>query len=149
MGGMDPILGQWVSTYRGSKEAFTELLGNVDESHARARPIGGRHTIWEIVNHCTFWVEAAIGAINGLEMPARGGDWPPTGEGEEEWSADAEKFDLAVDRLVEAVLNFDVDKVHDDVPGEHYPYSYFEMFFRVAHHNIHHGGQIAILRPKE
>lgn len=68
---------------------------------------------------------------------------------EEEWRADIEKFDLVVDRLVEVVSSFDMDRVHDDVPGEHYPYSYFQMFFRVAHHNIHHGGQITILRPKE
>jgi hypothetical protein len=47
---MGLILEQWVSTYEGSKENFAELLENVDASSARARPIEGRHTIWEIVN---------------------------------------------------------------------------------------------------
>jgi hypothetical protein len=142
------ILEQWVSTYEGSKENFSELLEGVDESSARARPIAGRHTIWEIVNHCTFWLEAAVGAMDSLEMPARVGDWPPVGEGEGEWRADVEGFKRAVDGMIRAVRVFDMGRLHEGVPGEHYPYSFFEMFFRVAHHNIHHGGQIAILRPR-
>lgn len=142
------ILEQWVSTYEGSKENFTELLEDVDESSARARPIAGRHTIWEIVNHCTFWLEAAVGTMDGVEMPPRGDDWPPAGDGEGEWRADVEDFKRAVDGMIRAVKVFDVGRLHDGVPGEHYQYSFFEMFFRVAHHNIHHGGQIAILRPK-
>jgi len=146
---MGLILEQWVSTYEGSKENFAELLENVDASSARARPIEGRHTIWEIVNHCTYWVEAAMGAVNGFDMPARVDDWPPVGEGEGEWRADVEKFYRAIDGLIRAVRVFDVERLHEGVPGEHYPYSFFEMFFRVAYHNIHHGGQIAILRPKE
>ena len=140
------ILKHWVSTYEGSKENFTELLEDVDEAGARARPIAGRHTIWEIVNHCTFWLEAAAGATDGLEMPARVGDWPPTREGE--WRADLVAFRRAVDGMIRAVKGFDMGRLHEGVPGEHYPYSFFEMFFRVAHHNIHHGGQIAILMPK-
>lgn len=143
------ILDHWVSTYEGSKENFAELLANVDASSARARPLLGRHTIWEIVNHCTYWVEAATGALDGLEMPARVDDWPPVGEGEGEWRADVEKFNRAIDGLVRAVRGFDVERLHEGVPGEHYPYSFFEMFFRVAYHSIHHGGQIAILGPKE
>ncbi len=90
-----------------------------------------------------------MGAVNGVEMPARVDDWPPVGEGEGEWRADVEKFYQAIDRLVLAVRGFDVERLHEGVPGEHYPYSFFKMFFRVAYHNIHHGGQIAILRPKE
>ena len=146
---MDLILEQWVSTYKGSRENFTELLEGVDESSARARIIEGRHSIWEIVNHCTYWVKAAIGAVNGVEMPARVDDWPPVGEGEGDWRADVKKLKQAIDGLVRAVEVFDMGRLHEGVPGEHYPYSYFQMFFRVAYHNIHHGGQIAILRTKE
>lgn len=141
---LDIVFDQLISTY--SRSEFEERLENVDESQARARPIEGRHTIWEIVNHCAYWMEAAIGAVNGKEMPPRGGDWPAMGEGEKAWKRDQDKFGMSLDRLVEPVASFDRGILHEMVPGEHYPYSFFQMFFRVAYHNIYHAGQIAILR---
>jgi len=66
----DTVFDQLISNY--SRSEFEERLENVDEAQARARPIEGRHSIWEIVNHCTYRMEAAIGAVNGEEMPPRG-----------------------------------------------------------------------------
>ena len=53
---------------------------------------------------------------------------------------------MSLDRLVESVASFDRWRLHEMVPGEHYPYYFFQMSFRVAYHNIYHAGQIAILR---
>lgn len=146
MGELDIVFDQLESTYEGSKSQFRELLENIDEAQARARPIKGRHTIWEIVNHCTFWTEAATGAISGEEMPPRGDDWPPMGEGEKAWREDQGNCRGSLDRLIESVRSFDRGMLHEMVPGQHYPYSFFKMFFRVAYHNIYHAGQIAILK---
>jgi uncharacterized damage-inducible protein DinB len=140
---LDTAFDQLISTY--SRSEFEERLENVDETQARARPIEGRHTIWEIVNHCTYWMEAAIGAVNGEEMPPRGGDWPPMGESEKTWREDQARLGRVLDGLVESVTGLDRGRLHEMVPGEHYPYSLFQMFFRVAYHNIYHAGQIAIL----
>lgn len=90
-----------------------------------------------------------MGALRGLEIPPRGDDWPPTGEGEDEWEEDVGKYMYAVDRFMEEVEAFDVGRLHEGVPREHYPYSYLEMLLRVTFHNLHHGGQLAILRPVE
>jgi len=141
---LDTVFDQLISTY--SRSEFEERLEKVDEAQARARPIEGRHSIWEIVNHCTYWMEAAIGAVNGEEMPPRGGDWPPMGENEKTWRKDQARLGRALDGLVESVTGLDRGRLHEMVPGEHYPYSFFQMFFRVAYHNIYHAGQIAILR---
>lgn len=54
MGELDWVLMQLVSSYRASQEHFAEYLEGVDEGSARAEVIDGRHTIWEIVNHCTL-----------------------------------------------------------------------------------------------
>ena len=81
-------------------------------------------------------------------MPARGDDWPSMGEDDAEWRTSVEKFMNLIDVFVDTVESFDRTGLHNGILGEHYPYSYFEMFFRVAFHNIHHGAQIAFLRPK-
>jgi len=68
------------------------------------------------------------------------------GEGEKAWREDQGNCRATLDRLIESVRSFDRGMLHEMVPGQHYPYSFFKMFFRVAYHNIYHAGQIAILK---
>lgn len=82
-------------------------------------------------------------------MPRRIDDWPPIGQGEADWKSDQEKLIKSLGTLIQSVENFNIERIHDDVPGDHYPYTYLQTFFRVAYHNIHHLGQIAILRKKD
>ena len=49
--------------------SFMDVLKGVDKAQAIERPIEARHTIWEIVNHCSFWMEAVTRALHGAEMP--------------------------------------------------------------------------------
>jgi len=121
----------------------------VDIEQAKGRVIEGRHTIWEIVNHLIFGTDAVIDAINGEAMPLRKSDWPPMGDGDADWIKDQDRLIRSLDRLIEAIKEFERDRFHEDVPGDHYPYTYLQMFFRAAYHNVHHLGQIAILRAKQ
>ena len=34
-----------------------KTLAGIDNHQARARPLGERHTIWELTDHITFWME--------------------------------------------------------------------------------------------
>lgn len=82
-------------------------------------------------------------------MPQRIGDWPPIGDFKTNWLSDQDWLICSLERLIKAVEGFDRDRVHEDVPGDHYQYTYLQMFFRAAYHNVHHLGQIAILRKKQ
>ena len=62
--------------------SLIEALEGVDVPQANARTIEGRHTIWEIVKHCTFWMKTVIGTLQGKKMseikPTE--NWPETAE---------------------------------------------------------------------
>ena len=138
-----------ISSYEGAIEHFQEFLVSVNANQANKRVIKDRHTIWEIVNHCTFWINAVIDVINGEMMPRRIDDWPSIGNNETDWKNDQRKLISSLEKLIHSVDSFNIKNIHDDVPGDHYPYTYLQMFFRVAYHNIHHLGQIAILRARD
>src|SRR5689334_4029619 len=56
-----------------------DLLAGITPSHATARPLTAAHSIWELVLHIDAWVEAALGATQGIAMPRLVGtnlDWP-------------------------------------------------------------------------
>src|SRR5258707_9602892 len=66
--------------------ALADVLDGVDAVRARARPIAGAHSIWEIVLHITAWADIARQRIHGealgdptpaQDCPPIGGDWAP------------------------------------------------------------------------
>ena len=50
--------------------ALLEVLDGVDAARARARPIAGAHSIWEIVKHVTAWADFARRRISAAPPPA-------------------------------------------------------------------------------
>ena len=62
--------------------ALLEVLDGVDAARARAHPIAGAHSIWEIVKHVTAWAEIARQRIHGeaLGDPTAEQDWPAIGD---------------------------------------------------------------------
>src|SRR5262245_60502340 len=62
--------------------ALLEVLDGVDAGRARARPIAGAHSVWEIVKHVTAWAEIARQRIHGeaLGDPTAEQDWPAIGD---------------------------------------------------------------------
>ncbi len=127
---------------------LTALLEGVSPKRARAHPIEGRHGIWEIVNHVDFWMEKTQKALEGEAMPDVSGtsDWPPAGEGEEEWMGAKGALRKTYEALVESVTRFDGVRLSEKVPGRNYSFS--AMLHGIVDHNIYHSGQIAILREK-
>ena len=127
-------------------------LARVDVEQAKARRIGGRHTIWEIVNHCTYWMEEVDRALRGEDIfdVEAIEDWAEAGGSPEEWEADLEKlvdtFEK-VDRRIRGLKTEDLEKRLDATFGE----TYFDFTFRkmshgISDHNVYHTGQISILK---
>ena len=123
--------------------ALAEVLEGIDAARARARPIAGAHSIWEIVLHVTAWAEIARQRIHGQTLgdPAPEQDWPPPGN---DWP-------LALERLKEShrLLAADVRPMDDaaleaKVKTLEYPVGI--LLDGVVEHGTYHGGQIALLK---
>lgn len=130
--------------------SFMDALKGVDSEEASRRPIEGRHSIWEIANHCAYWMEAVKRALSGDEMPRitpdSTEDWPQMGETEEEWIKARDNIGMILEDLVNSIEGFDSSRLEDIVPGR--SYTYRNMLHGISDHNVYHTGQIAVFRKK-
>jgi uncharacterized damage-inducible protein DinB len=123
--------------------ALLEVLDGVDAARARARPIAGAHSIWEIVKHVTAWAEIAGQRIHGeaLGDPTAEQDWPPIGD---DWAQDLERLKESHRRLAADVRRLDDAALDARVKTLEYPVGI--LLDGVVEHGTYHGGQIALLK---
>jgi len=123
--------------------ALLEVLDGVDAARARARPIAGAHSIWEIVKHVTAWAEIARQRIHGeaLGDPTAEQDWPPIGD---DWAQDLERLKESHRRLAADVRQLDDPALDARVKTLEYPVGI--LLDGVVEHGTYHGGQIALLK---
>lgn len=149
------IVDQLRQTFLGSAwhgPSFIEVLKDVDKIQARARPIEGRHTIWEIVNHCFYWMEAVTGALRAEKMPdiVSTEDWPHMGETNHDWTKTQERLKKAYEELVNSIKDFNKSlftrEIRGSFHGRLYTTTYRKMLHGISDHNTYHAGQIAILK---
>lgn len=130
--------------------SFMDTLKDVNTEEAGMRPVDQRHTIWEIVNHCAYWMDAFTGALKGKEMPrivpGSDEDWPQMGATEEDWIGAKEDLRKSHEALVSALASFDESYLGSTVPGRSYTYQ--KMIHGISDHNVYHAGQIAVFRKK-
>jgi len=130
-------------------QSVLELLKDMGAEEAVARPVPGRHTIWEIVLHNIVWNTMAFESVGGKAMrnlPLEE-DWPRVEEySEDAWRTTLEKLGEVKVSLVRAISEFGDERLDDTVPGR--SYSYYVLFHGLIQHNIYHAGQIAILKRK-
>jgi uncharacterized damage-inducible protein DinB len=134
--------------------SLLDAIDNVDLNQANDRQIEGRHTIWEIVNHCCFWMEAVNRTLQGDEMVniTFDEDWPKVGETVEEWIRDLDMLRKVYDDLVGSVEDL-VDSRLKEKVGSYFGERYFEFTYRkmlhgISDHNLYHAGQISIMKKK-
>ena len=74
--------------------SLMRALGGLGAEQAKSKPIGGRHSIWEIVNHCTYWMEEVDRALRGEDIfdVEEIEDWIRARDSPAEWQADLEKL---------------------------------------------------------
>jgi uncharacterized damage-inducible protein DinB len=130
-----------------------DLLEGVTAAEAAAHPAKGVQSIWEIVLHMLAWTEEAANRVNGANggTPKRG-DWPaqpaePTGAA---WVSTQKDLLAARTALLEAV-----EKSHEEDlyllvqmgEGKQGPGTTREATAAgLAEHDIHHLGQISLLK---
>jgi uncharacterized damage-inducible protein DinB len=123
--------------------ALLEVLDGVDAARARARPIAGAHSIWEIVRHVTAWADIARQRIHGeaLGDPTAEQDWPPIGD---DWAQDLERLKDSHRRLAADVRQLDDAALEARVKTLEYPVGI--LLDGVVEHGTYHGGQIGLLK---
>jgi uncharacterized damage-inducible protein DinB len=127
-------------------------LEGVDAEQAKAKPIGGRHSIWEVVNHCTYWMEEVDRALSGENIfdVEEIEDWPEAGGALEEWQTDLEKLVAThetVDKRIQALKPEDLERKLDAQFGETYfGFTFRKMLHGICDHNVYHAGQISLLK---
>jgi uncharacterized damage-inducible protein DinB len=126
--------------------AVTEILEGITAQQAAARPIGGAHSIWEIVLHITAWEGAGRRRLAGerAELPDAE-DWPDVGHtGEQAWKQAREALKRVHEELCSAVSALDESRL--DQPIVAGMSSVYVTLHGVIQHSLYHAGQIALLK---
>jgi len=122
------------------------LLGDVDAGLAAAHPVAGAHSIWDLVTHITWWLDAAARRLGGEVVdPRHDEDWPamlqPTATA---WAAVLTALEGSHDRLVTAVQRLGETDLDGPVPGQ--TYTKYVLLHCVLQHTLYHAGQIGLLK---
>jgi uncharacterized damage-inducible protein DinB len=140
--------------------ALLELLSGVPLETARARPLPGGHTIWELVLHITAWSDIARLRLKGeaLGDPTPEQDWPPVLDpgsdmppGSDNARDAGSAWHAAINRLAESHRQLAADtrllteaQLAEMVQGLDYRVE--NLLHGIIEHGTYHGGQIALLK---
>lgn len=127
--------------------AVETLLLDVDAAQAAARPVPGAHSIWEILQHMTVWLEAVRIRVEEDRPydPTPRQDWAEvTDTSAEAWQALQERHRRAGDALEEVIEQLDDRRLELGVAGK--AYNGYVMLHGIIQHELYHAGQIALLK---
>jgi len=146
MRAIERILDQLNAAYGGVAwhgPALRQLLEDVGEEAARAKPVAGAHSIFEIVTHVRAWMDVTSERLAGTprELTTEE-DWSDVTR--TSWPAALEELDHAQSRVCDAVARLSADDLDRKVAGK--PYSVYVLVHGLIQHNLYHAGQIALLK---
>jgi hypothetical protein len=131
-----------------SGPSASDVFVGVSIAMAKAHPIPGAHSIWELVRHMTVWADVAARRIAGeIVEPTPEQDWPAVTGDEHpvDWEHDRMMFHVAHDDLADAVEALDDAALDTQVlSGDNH--TIYITAHGVAQHVLYHTGQIAILK---
>jgi uncharacterized damage-inducible protein DinB len=122
--------------------ALRQLLDDVTDKEAKARPVAAAHSIMEIVVHVGATMDLVSTRLAGTprELTTEE-DWP---EARTSWPGTLEELDHAESRVCDAVARLQTDDLDRKVAGK--DYTVYVMVHGVIQHNLYHAGQIALLK---
>jgi hypothetical protein len=144
---------QLASTINGEAwygDSLRQILAGVTAHQAQAHPIPNAHSIWELLCHVEAWVIFALGAIDGVPIPAWPAmpvemDWPLVADtSEPAWKRAVNSFFSNHLKLVDSIRAFPDARLQDTVPGR--TYNFYRLFQSTTQHAVYHSGQIALLK---
>ncbi len=127
--------------------SLRSILADVTAEQANARPIGGGHTIAEILLHIATWDDVVRRRLDGeriVSLP-RAEDWPAVPEGTAPTWVDAvRRLEDGQRRLRASVARLDASSLERRVDGK--DYTVYVMLHGIVQHELYHGGQISLLK---
>lgn len=152
----DALLKQMAATNLGDPwygTSRSDILDDVTATQAASHPIGGAHSIWELVLHMSAWTGEVLRRLGGSEPaePAEG-DWPgvPANATAAAWHKALANLEAAHAELQDAAQDLPIRRWHEPV-GKHRDapigsgVTIGEMLVGLAQHDAYHTGQIALL----
>lgn len=127
--------------------SLKEILAGVTAAQAAARPVGGAHTIWEIVLHIAAWETIVLRRLGGETVKDVSSeiDWPPVVEtSEAAWQRALAALENGNRRLCEAIAQLPDERLRERVPGKQD--SFYGELHGIVQHDLYHAGQIALLK---
>jgi hypothetical protein len=131
-------------TGRGAHVETKTVFSGLSWRLAGARRRGVPHSLYQILNHMTFWQEWGVEWLAGRDpaIPAHAsGSWPgPVApRNQREWEAAVARFEGALGEL-------DRRSGKRDLLSRHGRKSRLEMLQTIGAHNSYHAGQAVLLR---
>jgi uncharacterized damage-inducible protein DinB len=143
------IISQLTASMEGNAwhgPAVLELIEDINDEEASAKPLRDAHNIFELTAHITAWQKAGIRRING--DPARltdQEDWPMQNDAsEEQWSNTKKELISTFNLLKSEIKSFPPEHLDENIEG--LDQTFYTLFHGIVQHNIYHAGQIAILK---
>lgn len=129
--------------------SLLEQLAGVTAEQAASKPLGGAHSVWELVLHVEAWLKYVARALEGESMPpweiALEDDWPPvTDTSAAAWRAAVQSIGDVGGRIREALRKFGDDDLERIVKGREY--TFYFMLHGVIQHCAYHSGQMALVK---
>jgi uncharacterized damage-inducible protein DinB len=129
--------------------ALMSALEGISAEGASKHPIGGAHSIWELVHHVGAWNSIVLRRLRGEDVQVTTErDWPPVWEvSEVAWQRALENLSDSYARLREFVANIEdqqLDVRDQKASGENT--SRYVVLHGLIQHNCYHAGQIALLK---
>ena len=116
------------------------------------KPIKHRHSTREILNHCQYWMEAAVQALTDKCMAdiVDVEDWPKHETSLESWKEDIKRINLVHQNLIIQVRQLDKSALSETIQstfhGNIFKFTNQKMLHGIADHNIYHAGQISLYK---
>lgn len=125
------------------------LLDDINTQQALARPISGKHNIWEIVLHLGTAQQLVLDLIQGVTRPFTPGDeWPPIeDESNQAWSSVQQALLNADEEIRSKIQEFDDSALEQ--PFVEGGSSAYDTFHGYIQHAYYHAGQISTLKVLE
>lgn len=114
------------------------------------KPSPDRHSIWELTLHIAYWKYAVRRLLDGSPkggFPRSPANWPTVSNNIDEisWKQDRAVLREEHRMLVENVRSFDETRLDELAPGSD-KWTFSDLMFGAATHDIYHVGQIQILK---
>lgn len=147
------LIEQIRSTYNGNAwhgASIMNALKEVDHKEASLKPLSSRHTIWELVDHISAWLEVPVKIYREKkdyhDLPLEE-NWKPMGSTQEDWINTTKRLEKAIEDFVSVVEKMPLEDFDENVPN--HDFNYRKLFYGALNHNLYHLGQISILKtPK-